>query len=91
MTDTPSKSIAVIGAGITGLTAAFRLTQRGHRVRLFEATTRIGGVIRTERSDGWLIECGPNSLLSDDHVVSRLIADLGIGSELVGDSLIRLE
>jgi protoporphyrinogen/coproporphyrinogen III oxidase len=83
VTDTSSKSVAVIGGGITGLTAAFRLMQRGHRVRVFEAATRVGGVIRTERSEGWLIESGPNSLLSDDHAVPRLIADLGIGSELV--------
>lgn len=83
MTKASSKSIAVIGAGITGLTAAFRLTQRGHRVQLFEAASRVGGAIQTERSAGWLIECGPNSLLSDDPVVPQLIDELGLQSELV--------
>jgi protoporphyrinogen/coproporphyrinogen III oxidase len=74
--------VAILGAGITGLTAALRLTQRGHRVRVFEAADRVGGAIRTERADGWLIEGGPNSLLNDDSV-SRLIDELGLRSELL--------
>ncbi|MGH7944457.1 MAG: protoporphyrinogen oxidase [Opitutaceae bacterium] len=81
-----SKSIAVLGGGITGLTAAFRLTQRGHPVRLFEATNRIGGAIRTECADGWLIEAGPNSLLAGDPAVTALIDELGLGQERVAAS-----
>ena len=84
---TPSlKSIAVLGAGITGLTAALRLTQRGHRVRLFEAGDRVGGAIRTELSDGWLVEGGPNSLLAGDPALAALIEELGLGSERVAAS-----
>ncbi len=41
------KSVAVLGAGITGLTAAYRLTQLGHRVRVFEQSGRVGGAIST--------------------------------------------
>ena len=78
-----ARSIAVLGAGITGLTAAFRLTQRGHRVRLFESSDRIGGVIRTEIADQWLIESGPNSLLASDEAVTSLIHELGLGPELL--------
>ncbi|MBL9186852.1 MAG: protoporphyrinogen oxidase [Opitutaceae bacterium] len=77
-----SKSIVVLGAGITGLTAAYRLTKRGHRVRVFEASDRVGGAIRTEvTDDGWLIESGPNTLLAGDPALASLIDELGLASE----------
>ncbi len=75
------KTIAVLGAGITGLTAAFRLSQRGHRVQVFEASGRVGGAIRTEQDGPWLVECGPNSLLAGDPAVAALIAELGLAPE----------
>jgi protoporphyrinogen/coproporphyrinogen III oxidase len=77
------KIIAVLGAGITGLTAAHRLTRLGHRVRVFETSDRVGGAIRTERVDGWLIEGGPNSLLTGDPAVPTLCAELALAAELV--------
>lgn len=76
-----AKSIAVLGGGITGLTTAYRLAQRGHRVRVFESAGRIGGAIRTERSDGWLIELGPNTMLAGDPAVQALLEELGLANE----------
>ncbi len=76
MPPTPPKSIAILGAGITGLTAAHRLHTLGHGVRVFESSTRTGGVIRSERSGDWLVESGPNSLLSGEPAVDRLIREL---------------
>ena len=81
-----SKSIAVLGAGITGLTAAFRLAQRVHQVRVFEAADRVGGAIRTERSAGWLIECGPNTMLGGDPALTALLGELGLERERVAAS-----
>ncbi len=76
--------IAVIGAGITGLAAAYRLTQRGHAVRLFEASARPGGVIRSERTpDGWLIESGPNSFQENARDVADLLVELGLANDIV--------
>jgi oxygen-dependent protoporphyrinogen oxidase len=76
-------TIAILGAGITGLTAAHRLARLGHRVRVFEATERVGGAIRTEQVDGWLIEAGPNSLLAGEPALAALLAELGLASESV--------
>jgi protoporphyrinogen/coproporphyrinogen III oxidase len=81
--DAALKSIAVLGGGITGLMAALRLTQRGHRVRVIEASHRIGGAIRSELAGEWLIEHGPNSLLANDPAVIALIDELGLTPHLL--------
>jgi oxygen-dependent protoporphyrinogen oxidase len=79
-----SKSIAILGAGITGLTAAHRLAQHGHRVRIFEASDRVGGAIRTEcTADGWLFEAGPNTLLAGDPAFAAIVAELNLAPELL--------
>lgn len=51
-------SVAIIGAGITGLTVALRLKKRGIPVVVYEAGERVGGVIQTIQRDGFLVECG---------------------------------
>ena len=58
-------AVAVIGAGVAGLAAAYRLKRKGYRVVIYEASERVGGVIRTERRDGYLAELGPNSMTSE--------------------------
>lgn len=76
-------SIAILGAGITGLTAAHRLHQLGHHVRVFDRADRVGGAIRTEQHDDWLVESGPNSLLSGEPALENLINELGLTSDRV--------
>lgn len=75
--------IAVIGAGISGLTAAFRLEQAGKRVVVLEEAERPGGVIQTEHDDGWLFELGPNTVLEGNFEVGLLISDLELGDRKV--------
>ena len=70
--------VAVIGGGITGLTAAHRLVEQGYEVSLFEAADRVGGVIQTIRRDGFLAECGPNTLLETSPKISQLLKDLDL-------------
>ncbi|NMD21138.1 MAG: FAD-dependent oxidoreductase, partial [Verrucomicrobia bacterium] len=70
--------VAVVGGGITGLTAAFRLMQAGVPITLYEADQRVGGVIRSVREHGYLAEFGPNSILETSPKISGLIRDLGL-------------
>ena len=71
------KSVAVIGGGLTGLTATWRLHRAGCHVTLFEKAPQTGGVITTTARDGWLIEGGPNSL-QETPEVAALLAELGL-------------
>ena len=57
------RSVAILGGGISGLALTYQLHKRGVDVVLLEASDRLGGVIRSERKDGFLIEHGPNSTL----------------------------
>ncbi len=74
------KSIAIIGGGITRLTAALRLRQKNRPVTLYEAGRRVGGVIQSIRQDGYLAEYGPNTILETSPKVGALIRDLELES-----------
>ena len=74
------KSVAIIGAGITGLTAAFYLKRKGIPVTVYEASSRVGGVIQSLRQDGYLAEFGPNTLLETSPKIGQLVRDAGLQS-----------
>lgn len=76
-------SVAVVGAGLTGLTAALRLKQRGNRVVVYEASDRIGGSIKSERRDGYLPELGPSTLAAPAGAVASLLTELGLDDSKV--------
>ena len=83
-------AIAIVGAGLTGLTTAYRLKQRGARVVVYEASDRVGGSIRSERRDGYLAELGPSSLAPPSGSVASLLSDLGLeASRVTGSSSAR--
>ena len=71
--------VAVIGGGVTGLTAATELRRAGVEVTVFEGAARPGGVVAAEREDGWLRELGPNSLLEGTTEIAEFIDGLGLG------------
>jgi oxygen-dependent protoporphyrinogen oxidase len=75
--------VVVVGAGITGLTAAYELTRRGVPVAVLEASPRAGGLIRTERADGFTIEAGPDSLLAAKPAGLELVRELGLEADVL--------
>ena len=72
------KTIAVLGAGVTGLCATLRLRELGHQVVLLEASDRVGGAVGTRVENGFLAEWGPNTLLESSSRITALIASLGL-------------
>jgi oxygen-dependent protoporphyrinogen oxidase len=79
----PTVEVAVIGGGITGLAAAFELQQRGIGARLLEASSRLGGVIVTERFDGWVVDGGPDALLVQKPAGVGLCREIGLADRLI--------
>ncbi len=73
-------SVAIIGGGITGLTAAFELHRQGVPVTVYEASNRVGGVIESIRQDGFLAEFGPNTILETSPRIGQLINEAGLQS-----------
>lgn len=72
--------VAIIGAGVTGLTAGFYLQRKGVPVTVYEASGRAGGVIQSIRKNGFLAESGPNTILETSPKISQLIRDAGLES-----------
>lgn len=83
------RHIAILGGGISGLTAAFYLNkairEEGLPVSfsLIEASDRLGGKIRTEHTNGFVIEQGPDSFLERKQSAAELVKDVGLGEDLV--------
>jgi protoporphyrinogen oxidase len=75
--------IAVIGGGITGLTAALRLAQQGHQVTLWERGERLGGQANAFPVAGTAIERFYHHLFQSDREIVALAEEIGIGDRLV--------
>lgn len=75
--------VVVVGGGIGGLTTAHALAKTGRSFRLLEASGRLGGVVRTERSGGFLLEGGPDSMLAQKPAGLELCRELGLGDRLI--------
>jgi oxygen-dependent protoporphyrinogen oxidase len=82
------KRIAIIGGGITGLTTAYKLEQHNQQcnnpmeVFLIEKGKVLGGKVRTEYQNGFVLEGGPDSFISSKPWVLSLSKELGIESEI---------
>ncbi|HEX8634965.1 MAG TPA: protoporphyrinogen oxidase [Pyrinomonadaceae bacterium] len=83
------RRIVVVGGGVSGLAAAHELTQQARsqgvplEVLLVEASTRLGGTIRTHRREGFLLEGGPDAFISEKPEALELAKRLGLESHLL--------
>ncbi|HET9183348.1 MAG TPA: protoporphyrinogen oxidase [Candidatus Angelobacter sp.] len=82
------KRIAIVGGGIAGLSAAFYLerARRGGAAMdwlLLEKSGRVGGVIRSEQHEGYVLEAGPDSFLTMKPAGAQFCRDLGIADQLI--------
>jgi protoporphyrinogen/coproporphyrinogen III oxidase len=75
--------VAVVGGGLAGLTLARDVHRRGRQPLVLEASARLGGVIRSERVDGMLVEGGPDAMLAQKPAALALCRELGLGDEIV--------
>jgi oxygen-dependent protoporphyrinogen oxidase len=80
--------VVVVGAGISGLSLAYRLqTLRPDAdVTVLEAADRVGGRVRTDRRDGFAVECGPNGFLDSKPSTVELCRDVGLNDRLLAAS-----
>lgn len=74
--------VLIVGAGISGLALAYYLRKSGMDAQIVEASPRPGGVIRSERRDGFLLELGPQSFSGTSQLL-ELARELGIENELL--------
>jgi len=77
------KRIAIIGAGIAGLAAGYRLKQAGMEPVIFEGASFAGGRISSDRVDGFVIDKGAYTIPESHEQFLRLIRELGLGDQLV--------
>lgn len=77
------KKAAVIGAGITGLVAAYKLQQAGFHVDLFEKNSGPGGSVKSVIRSDWLTEFGPNTMLLKDASVKNFLIEIGMHNKVL--------
>ena len=78
-----SVDVAIVGGGVSGLSAAYELTTRNYSCVVLERAPRAGGVILTESVNGFVIDAGPDALLVQKPAAIALSRELGLGDRLV--------
>src|SRR5439155_22953589 len=79
----PAPRVGVIGAGVTGLAAAWEVARSGGQPVVLESEQRAGGVIVTEHREGFVVEGGPDGFLAAEAELPALAVELGIGDRVV--------
>ena len=78
--------VAIVGGGVSGLSAAYYLGRYGIPCTLIERGRRLGGIVRTERLGDCLIEAGPDSWLAEKAWMLDLVRELGLGDQVIGSN-----
>jgi protoporphyrinogen oxidase len=75
-------TVGIVGGGIAGLAAAYRLQQHGHDVRVFEASEDLGGLAAVHETAGDPIETFYHHLSKSEETIVELADDLGVGDRV---------
>jgi protoporphyrinogen/coproporphyrinogen III oxidase len=76
--------IAIVGGGLTGVSTAYELSRQGHAdFVLYEVSSRLGGIVETHRQDGFIIECGADSWVTEKPWARELAIELGLEAEII--------
>ncbi|MGQ0698389.1 MAG: protoporphyrinogen/coproporphyrinogen oxidase [Panacagrimonas sp.] len=75
--------VIVVGAGPSGLAAAFRLQQAGVKVRILEAADKVGGRMQTDERNGYIVDRAATIFPSAYDTLLGLVADAGLGGEMI--------
>lgn len=81
-----SNQVVIVGGGIAGLSAAYELQKLGIPHLLIERRPRLGGVIETRTWEGCVLECGPDSFISQKPEAMALIKEIGMEGEVIGSN-----
>jgi oxygen-dependent protoporphyrinogen oxidase len=81
--------VAIVGGGISGLSAAYELRKQKRSVVVLERDARPGGVIRTEKVGEFVVDAGPDALLVQKPAAVTLCNELGLGDRLFPTKLPR--
>ncbi|HET6528927.1 MAG TPA: protoporphyrinogen oxidase [Balneolaceae bacterium] len=76
-------SVGVLGAGISGLSAAYALKKKGISFTVYEKSDAVGGVIQSKRQNGWLVEEGPNTLMVKSDALWNLLDELDLDDQIL--------
>jgi protoporphyrinogen/coproporphyrinogen III oxidase len=75
--------VAIAGGGISGLATAYQLACDGVEFVLFEASERLGGIVETVHRQGFVIECGPDSWVTEKPWAAELAVELGLADQII--------
>jgi oxygen-dependent protoporphyrinogen oxidase len=78
-----SLNVAVIGGGITGLTAAYQLKKNGAKVSLFESSEHLGGMLQTSIDENWLAESNYGLMFNQSDAFRSLIDELEMRDDVM--------
>ena len=77
------KRVIVVGSGLAGLSAGYRLREQGWQVTVLESLDRVGGRVLTESEDGYLFDAGPTIITDKYTEYMKLVRDVGLSDQLV--------
>src|SRR5262249_22308181 len=86
----PMNNVCIIGAGPSGLAAAYEFARQGAAVTVLEKMREVGGVARTMNHDGWLFDVGPHRLFTKNEEVRQFYLDVLADDAIVVQRLTRI-